>query len=91
MTALTRMRLYAYLRTGRFVAPVLTCLVVIGIYYGGGGSDGAAPAAELSLDATAAVVAGCADGSDAVEALAAALGRGGAIAVLSGAALCPTG
>jgi hypothetical protein len=39
VTALTRMRLYAYLRTGRFVAPVLTCLVVIGIYYGGGGSE----------------------------------------------------
>jgi hypothetical protein len=36
MTALIRMRLVGYLRTGRVLAPLLTCLVVLGTLYGGG-------------------------------------------------------
>jgi hypothetical protein len=36
VTALIRMRLLGYLRTGRVVAPLLACLVVIFMLYGGG-------------------------------------------------------
>jgi hypothetical protein len=38
MTALIRMRLVGYARTGRFIAPLLTCLVVLGTLYSGGRS-----------------------------------------------------
>src|SRR3954471_1065348 len=36
MTALVRMRLYAFTRTGRAVAPLVAVLVVLSILYGGG-------------------------------------------------------
>ncbi|TML21077.1 MAG: hypothetical protein E6G35_17980 [Actinobacteria bacterium] len=36
MRALVRMRLLAYLRTGRFIVPLITTLVLLGILYGGG-------------------------------------------------------
>jgi hypothetical protein len=39
VTALIRMRLVGYLRTGRVVAPLLACLVVIFMLYGGGRSQ----------------------------------------------------
>ncbi len=38
MTSLIKMRLRAYLRTGRFILPLLAALVVLGILYGGGRS-----------------------------------------------------
>jgi len=41
MTALIRMRLIGYLRTGRFILPLLSTLVVLGILYGGGRSSAA--------------------------------------------------
>ena len=37
MTALIRMRLTAYVRTGRMLAPLLAALVTLGVLYGGGG------------------------------------------------------
>lgn len=43
MTALVRMRLAGYLRSGRALAPLITGLVVLGVSYGGG-SSAAAPA-----------------------------------------------
>jgi hypothetical protein len=36
VAALIRMRLAGYVRTGRVLAPLLTCLVVLGTLYGGG-------------------------------------------------------
>jgi hypothetical protein len=39
MSALVRMRLIAYVRTGRFIMPLLSTLVLLGILYGGGQSD----------------------------------------------------
>lgn len=39
MTALVRMRLAAFARTGRLVAPLLIILIIIGVIYGGGQSD----------------------------------------------------
>jgi hypothetical protein len=36
VTTLVRMRLSGYLRTGRLVAPLLTCLIILGTLYGGG-------------------------------------------------------
>ena len=36
MSALVRMRLAGYLRTGRFLPPLISCLVVLTILYGGG-------------------------------------------------------
>lgn len=36
MTALVRMRLTGFVRTGRALAPLLTMLVVLGVIYGGG-------------------------------------------------------
>ena len=36
MRALVRMRLLGYLRTGRFIVPLITTLVLLGILYGGG-------------------------------------------------------
>ncbi|MFC0529493.1 hypothetical protein [Phytohabitans kaempferiae] len=41
MTALIRLRLAAFLRTGRALAPLLTVLVVLGIIYGGGEAQAA--------------------------------------------------
>ncbi|AGZ39177.1 hypothetical protein [Actinoplanes friuliensis] len=43
MTALVRMRLAGFLRSGRALAPIITALVVLGIIHGGGRSP-AAPA-----------------------------------------------
>lgn len=39
MIALARMRLYAYVRTGRVLAPFLACLVMLGTLYGGGAAQ----------------------------------------------------
>ncbi|GII24270.1 hypothetical protein [Planosporangium mesophilum] len=39
MTALARMRLVGYVRTGRVVAPLVTYLVVLGTLYGGGAAQ----------------------------------------------------
>lgn len=36
MSALVRMRLLGYVRTGRFIIPVISTLVLLGILYGGG-------------------------------------------------------
>jgi hypothetical protein len=41
MTSLIRMRLLGYVRTGRFILPLLATLVVLGIAYGGGRSSAA--------------------------------------------------
>ena len=38
MSALIRMRLLAYVRTGRFILPVLAALILLGVGYGGGPS-----------------------------------------------------
>lgn len=39
MIALARMRLYAYVRTGRVLAPFLACLLMLGTLYGGGAAQ----------------------------------------------------
>jgi hypothetical protein len=36
MTALIRMRLFGYVRSGRILAPLLSCLILLGMLYGGG-------------------------------------------------------
>jgi len=41
MTALIRMRLTAYVRTGRFILPLLSELILLGVLYGGGRSGAA--------------------------------------------------
>jgi hypothetical protein len=41
MIALVRLRLAAFLRTGRALAPLLTVLVVLGVMYGGGDAQAA--------------------------------------------------
>jgi hypothetical protein len=41
MTALTRMRLAGFLRSGRALAPLITALVVLSVLYGGGSSPAA--------------------------------------------------
>lgn len=41
MAALTRMRLLAYIRTGRFILPLLSTLILLGVAYGGGRSGAA--------------------------------------------------
>ncbi|BCB77040.1 hypothetical protein GCM10022251_45190 [Phytohabitans flavus] len=41
MTALIRLRLVAFLRTGRALAPLLSVLVVLGVIYGGGQAQAA--------------------------------------------------
>jgi hypothetical protein len=41
MTALVRMRLLGYLRTGRFIIPLISTLVLLGVLYGGGQSKAA--------------------------------------------------
>src|SRR5436305_6434586 len=38
MSALIRMRVVAYVRTGRFILPLLAALVLLGVLYGGGRS-----------------------------------------------------
>lgn len=38
MTALVRMRLAAFVRGGRALAPLIAVLVVLGVIYGGGAS-----------------------------------------------------
>jgi hypothetical protein len=47
MTALIRMRLIAYVRTGRFILPLLSEMVLLSVFYGGGRS-GAAEAYGIS-------------------------------------------
>jgi hypothetical protein len=37
--ALVRMRVYGYVRTGRILAPLLACLVMLGTLYGGGAAQ----------------------------------------------------
>ena len=39
MTTLIWMRLIAYVRTGRFILPLLSALILLGVLYGGGRSD----------------------------------------------------
>jgi hypothetical protein len=39
VTALARMRLHGYVRTGRILAPFLACLLMLGILYGGGAAQ----------------------------------------------------
>jgi hypothetical protein len=39
VTALVRMRLSGYVRTGRFLPPLISCLVVLGTLYGGGAAQ----------------------------------------------------
>ena len=41
MTSLIRMRLAAYVKSGRFILPLLATLVLLGIAYGGGRSSAA--------------------------------------------------
>ena len=41
MTSLIRMRLIAYVRTGRFILPLLSALILLGVLYGGGRSGAA--------------------------------------------------
>jgi len=41
MTSLIRMRLAAYVKSGRFILPLLATLVVLGVAYGGGRSSAA--------------------------------------------------
>ncbi len=38
MKALVRMRLFGYLRTGRFIIPLISALALLGVLYGGGQS-----------------------------------------------------
>src|SRR2546430_8834981 len=39
MTALIKMRLTGYVRTGRFIVPLIATLVLLGILYGGGSAE----------------------------------------------------
>jgi hypothetical protein len=48
MSALIRMRVTAYVRTGRFILPLLSTLVLLGVLYGGGRSG---PAEAYGLSA----------------------------------------
>jgi hypothetical protein len=48
MSALIRMRVVAYVRTGRFILPLLSTLVLLGVLYGGGRSG---PAESYGLSA----------------------------------------